>query len=116
MGAAIAARCHGALAGSGEQANTHGGQADRCGRGSLCISPIDLIPDFIPVLGLLDDIILLPLGIAIAIRLVPPELMARFRRIAARRQGRPRSRAGAVIVILLWIGAVAAAALLYRAA
>lgn len=76
---------------------------------AYALSPVDLIPDFIPVLGLLDDLILLPLGIALAVRLIPPALMARFRRIATRRSQRPRSRAGLVIVLTLWLALLAAA-------
>jgi uncharacterized membrane protein YkvA (DUF1232 family) len=65
-------------------------------------SPIDLIPDFIPVLGLLDDIILLPLGILLAIALIPAPLMLRFRNIARRRSSRPQSRIAAVMIVLIW--------------
>ena len=69
-------------------------------------SPIDIIPDFIPVLGYLDDLILLPLGIVIAIRLIPEDVMADLRRQAEERiNNRPRSAVGAVIVILLWLAA-----------
>jgi uncharacterized membrane protein YkvA (DUF1232 family) len=49
---------------------------------AYALSPIDLIPDFIPVLGYLDDLIIVPLGILLAVRLVPPDLMAEFRREA----------------------------------
>jgi uncharacterized membrane protein YkvA (DUF1232 family) len=70
---------------------------------AYALSPIDLIPDVIPVLGLLDEVILLPLAILLAIRLVPPALMAEFRAEAERRQERPVSRAGAVLVIFTWV-------------
>lgn len=70
---------------------------------AYALSPIDLIPDMIPVLGLLDDAILVPLGILLAVRLVPPALMAEFRREAARRADRPTSRAGLAAVVLLWL-------------
>ena len=71
------------------------------------LSPIDLIPDFIPVLGLLDDAILAPLGILLAIRLTPPALMAEFRAGAARQAQRPVSRIAAAVIVALWlIGAV----------
>lgn len=50
---------------------------------AYALSPIDLIPDFIPVLGYLDDLILLPFGIALAIRLIPPEVMDEARKTAA---------------------------------
>jgi uncharacterized membrane protein YkvA (DUF1232 family) len=71
------------------------------------LSPIDLIPDFIPVLGYLDDVILVPLGIAIVIRLIPPEVMAEHREVAAAAQQRPVSRAAAIVVISAWIVAAA---------
>ncbi len=67
------------------------------------LSPIDLIPDFIPILGYLDDAILLPLGIMLAVRLVPPEVMAEHRAAAAKAEGRPVSRAGAAVVVALWL-------------
>lgn len=71
------------------------------------LSPIDLIPDFIPVLGYLDDVILLPLGILLVIRLIPPEIMAEHRELAAAAQDRPVSRAAAAVVIGLWVAGVA---------
>src|SRR5438132_4877270 len=69
------------------------------------LSPIDLIPDFIPVLGYLDDLIIVPLGIALAIRLVPPPLMAEFRARAIT-VPRPKGWIAAVLVLLLWFAAV----------
>lgn len=71
---------------------------------AYALSPIDLIPDFIPVLGLLDDLVLVPLGLALALRLMPPSLLAEHRAEAAHRLalGRPSSMAGAAIVIGLW--------------
>lgn len=69
---------------------------------AYALSPIDLIPDFIPVLGYLDDIVIVPLGILLVVRLVPPALMAEFRAEAERRAGRPSSRAGAAAIVLLW--------------
>jgi uncharacterized membrane protein YkvA (DUF1232 family) len=71
------------------------------------LSPIDLIPDFIPVVGYLDDVILVPLGIMAVIRLIPPEVMAEHRDMAAAAQERPVSRVAAVAVISAWIGAAA---------
>ena len=71
------------------------------------LSPIDLIPDFIPVLGYLDDVILVPLGIAAVIRLIPPEVMAEHREMAAA-QERPISRAAAITVIAAWVAAAVA--------
>ena len=80
---------------------------------AYAFSPIDLIPDFIPVLGYLDDLIIVPLGIALAVRLIPPEVMAEHRATAL--QDRPVSTAGAVIIVMVWIAASAVAALaVYR--
>jgi uncharacterized membrane protein YkvA (DUF1232 family) len=73
---------------------------------AYALSPIDLIPDFVPVLGLLDDLLLLPLGIWLAIRLIDPAVMAELRRAASERP-RPTVRAGALIVIALWLAALA---------
>ncbi len=75
---------------------------------AYALSPIDLIPDFIPVLGYLDEIVILPLGIVLAVRLVPPDLMAEFRREADRLSERPASRAGAAMIIALWLSCAAA--------
>ena len=74
---------------------------------AYALSPIDVIPDFIPVLGYLDDLILVPLGIALAVRLIPPALLAEFRAEAARREALPTSRAAAAAVVALWLGAAA---------
>src|SRR5215510_6684127 len=74
-------------------------------------SPIDLIPDFIPVLGYLDDVIIVPLGIVLALRLIPPGLREEHRRTALERsQQRPTSYGGAVSIVLMWL--VAGGALL----
>jgi uncharacterized membrane protein YkvA (DUF1232 family) len=70
---------------------------------AYALSPIDLIPDFIPVLGYLDDLILVPLGIVVVVRMIAAPLMAEFRETAAARTGRPRSIAGAVIVVVIWL-------------
>ena len=67
------------------------------------LSPIDLIPDFIPVVGYLDDAILVPLGIVLVIRLIPPEVMAEHRDAAAAAQDRPVSRVAAIVVISAWV-------------
>lgn len=69
-------------------------------------SPIDLIPDFIPILGYLDDLVLVPLGIALAIRMIPPPVLAECREKALEvmGQGKPINRAAAVIIIAIWIG------------
>ena len=69
---------------------------------AYALSPIDLIPDFIPVLGYLDDLLLLPAGIWLAVRLIPAELLAEFRASATARE-KPRSLAGAVGIVVLWL-------------
>lgn len=69
---------------------------------AYALSPIDLIPDFIPVLGLLDDLLIVPLGIMLAVRSIPSALMARYRAEAADRAERPSSRAGVIIVMVVW--------------
>ena len=74
---------------------------------AYALSPIDLIPDFIPVLGLLDDLLLLPAGIWLALRMIPPPLMAEFRAEAARRTARPVSRLAAGAIILAWLAMAA---------
>lgn len=67
-------------------------------------SPIDLIPDFIPILGYVDDLIITPGGLWLAVRLIPPEVMADARIAAAtRRVDQSTGKVGAVLVILIWI-------------
>lgn len=70
---------------------------------AYALSPIDLIPDFIPVLGYLDDLILIPAGIWLAIRMVPPEVLVEARKTAAT-QGAEGSvgKVGAAIIVFLW--------------
>ena len=75
---------------------------------AYALSPIDLIPDFIPILGYLDDLLLVPAGIWLAVRLVPRALLAEFR-AAAEKGDRPRSLAGAVVIVALWLAACGAA-------
>jgi uncharacterized membrane protein YkvA (DUF1232 family) len=70
---------------------------------AYALSPIDLIPDFIPVLGYVDDLLIVPLGIALVIRLIPADVMEEHRALAAIAQQRPASRAAAVVIVLLWI-------------
>lgn len=74
---------------------------------AYAFSPIDLIPDFIPVLGMLDDLILVPLGIELALRLMPASLMARFRTEAEIVDAQPRSWAVAGVIILIWVAIIA---------
>jgi len=71
---------------------------------AYALSPIDLIPDFIPVLGLLDDLILVPLGVALAVRLTPKDLwQAQLIEAEAAAQKLPPLRWGALIVIAMWV-------------
>ena len=69
---------------------------------AYALSPIDLIPDFIPVLGFLDDLLIVPLGIMVAVKLIPAPIMADLR-ARALEHSRPVSRAGLAIVIGLWL-------------
>jgi uncharacterized membrane protein YkvA (DUF1232 family) len=73
------------------------------------LSPIDLIPDFVPVLGYLDDVIIVPLGILAVVKLIPPEIMAQHRDMASAAQESPVSRTAAGVVACIWIGSTAAA-------
>jgi len=72
---------------------------------AYAFSPIDLIPDFIPVLGYLDDLFIVPAGIWLVIRLIPDALMAEFRAEADRRTDRPRSHIAAISIAAIWIAA-----------
>jgi len=75
---------------------------------AYALSPIDLIPDFIPVLGLLDDVILLPLGIALAVKLTPQHLwLARLAEAETSADELPRLLWGAGIVLVVWLSIVA---------
>ncbi|GAB1844383.1 YkvA family protein [Achromobacter xylosoxidans] len=79
---------------------------------AYALSPIDLIPDFIPVLGYLDDVLLLPGLIWLAIKLLPPDVLQECRGqadawIQAKRE-KPRSRGGAVVIVALWVAVVLA--------
>jgi uncharacterized membrane protein YkvA (DUF1232 family) len=80
---------------------------------AYALSPIDLIPDFIPVLGLLDDIVLLPFAIALAVRMVPADVLAECRaRVLERRpDGSKAGRVGAALVVLLWVALIAVASI-----
>ena len=70
---------------------------------AYAFSPIDLIPDFIPVIGYLDDLLLLPIGLWLVVRLTPPEVIAAAREQAAQATEKPVSRGAAVAVVGLWI-------------
>lgn len=73
---------------------------------AYALSPIDLIPDFVPVLGLVDDALMIPAGVWLFERLIPPTLMARHRAAAEAASRRPTSRWGALLVLAVW-GAMA---------
>ena len=70
---------------------------------AYALSPIDLIPDFIPVIGYLDDLVIVPLGIMLAMRMVPPEVVGELREEAARRIDRPTSRIGLAFILAIWL-------------
>jgi uncharacterized membrane protein YkvA (DUF1232 family) len=79
---------------------------------ALCVagyalSPIDLIPDFVPVLGYLDDLVIVPLGILTVLRLIPPEIMAASRAAAALCAERPVSRTAGAASALVWAASMA---------
>ena len=80
---------------------------------AYALSPIDLIPDFVPVLGYLDDLILIPLGIVLAIKLVPPEVLTECRTRAqeAVANGKPVSRVAAIVIVGIWMLILALCAL-----
>lgn len=73
---------------------------------AYALSPIDLIPDFIPVLGYLDDLVIVPLGILLVVRLIPAALMDEFRARAALPAERPTSYIAAAAIVLLWVFAI----------
>lgn len=85
---------------------------------AYALSPIDLIPDFIPVLGYLDDVILLPVLIWLMVRLIPERVMVECRMQADAwltiQGSKPRSYLGAVVIVTLWVAATVAAAYLAR--
>jgi len=70
---------------------------------AYALSPIDLIPDFIPILGYLDDLVIVPAGILLAVKLVPRDLMAEFRAQAEGFPRPPKSLVGLIIVATLWL-------------
>lgn len=80
---------------------------------AYALSPIDLVPDFIPVLGYLDDVILLPAAIVLCVRLIPPAVLDACRDEAERRfaAGRPVSRSAGAVIVLIWLVLLAGALL-----
>jgi uncharacterized membrane protein YkvA (DUF1232 family) len=81
------------------------GKALAAGVVAYALSPIDLIPDFIPILGYLDDLILIPLGVGLVLKLIPPDVMAECRQQAheAMAEGRPTNWAGGVVIVVVWL-------------
>jgi uncharacterized membrane protein YkvA (DUF1232 family) len=93
-----------------------GVKAFAAGVAAYALSPIDLIPDFIPVLGYLDEVVLLPVAIAIITRFIDPAVMSDLRFRAERLAQRPVNRWGALMVAAVWIAVtVLVARMLYRA-
>jgi uncharacterized membrane protein YkvA (DUF1232 family) len=78
---------------------------------AYALSPIDLIPDFIPILGYLDDVIILPLAILLTVRLIPANVLAELRLQAQQRLANspPTSRAAAFVIVVVWVAAAVAA-------
>jgi len=72
---------------------------------AYAFSPIDLIPDFVPILGYLDDLVLIPIGIALAIKMVPPSVLAecRARAQGAMLNGMPVSRIAGAVIAVIWV-------------
>jgi uncharacterized membrane protein YkvA (DUF1232 family) len=81
---------------------------------AYALSPFDLIPDFIPVIGYLDDLIVVPLGVVLVIKLVPASVMLDCRERARAFDGKPISRAGAAFMIGVWLAAAVLAFLFVR--
>ena len=70
------------------------------------LSPIDLIPDFIPVIGYLDDVVIVPLGILAVVKMIPPEVMAESRAAGALMAERPVSRTATVVIVFVWMASI----------
>ncbi len=81
---------------------------------AYALSPIDLIPDFIPVVGLLDDLIVVPLGFALALKLIPAPVMADCRSQAVAADRLPISRTAAAVIVTLWLAAAVLCFLVLR--
>jgi uncharacterized membrane protein YkvA (DUF1232 family) len=77
---------------------------------AYAFSPLDLVPDFVPVLGYLDDVLLLPLGIWLTIRMIPPVVLDESRARAQTELGgrRPTNWVAAGVIVLVWVGSIAA--------
>jgi uncharacterized membrane protein YkvA (DUF1232 family) len=72
---------------------------------AYAFSPIDLIPDPVPILGYLDDLVLLPIALVLVLRLIPDDVLAECRRLALGRQARPVSWIAAGVIVAVWLGA-----------
>ena len=70
---------------------------------AYAFSPIDLIPDFIPVLGYLDELVLIPLGVMAVRAMVPPEVLADCRQRAIQMEGKPRNWIAAGVIVAIWV-------------
>ncbi len=72
---------------------------------AYALSPIDLIPDAIPILGYLDDLVLVPLGIILVLRMIPPGVLAECREKAeaVMAQGKPTSKIAAIVIVAIWV-------------
>lgn len=83
---------------------------------AYAFSPIDLIPDFIPILGYLDDLIIVPLGIWLVLKMIPPQVLAECREKAAAEieRGKPINRTAAAVIVAIWIGLGILAAILLK--
>nr|WP_306707908.1 DUF1232 domain-containing protein [Azospirillum isscasi] len=75
---------------------------------AYALSPIDLIPDFVPVLGYLDDLLIVPLGILLVVRLIPAAVLEEHRAAAARHAARPVSYTAAALMVGVWLAAAVA--------
>jgi uncharacterized membrane protein YkvA (DUF1232 family) len=73
---------------------------------AYALSPIDVIPDFVPIIGYLDDLLIVPLGIMVAVKLIPKPIMDQLR-VMALEQRKPSSKAGVAAVVLIWLAAIA---------
>ena len=81
---------------------------------AYAFSPIDLIPDPIPILGYLDDLVLLPLGIFLALKLIPPDVLraSRLKASELQAEGKPVNKLAAVLIVIIWVGLVLLLAIL----
>ncbi|MEZ0536640.1 YkvA family protein [Caldicellulosiruptoraceae bacterium PP1] len=74
----------------------------------FALSPIDFIPDFVPILGYLDDLVLIPLGVALAIKMIPPHIMQECRLQAQDvfKDGKPKNWVAGAIIIIIWMAII----------